>query len=234
MIFEMRFYSVTHGRTADANVRFTDHLPMLFERHGIQCAGAWNALAGPNAPRFVYLLAYPDFAHREAAWGGFYTDPDWARIRADTNAGHEMIERHDLFFLKANAAWQVDTAAPEIRAGEVHELTLQQISPGQNAAANDLMAKTLLPLVKESGGRNLGVFDMTSGYGMPQVVILNAWPDAASWHHGRTAMGASATLRNAFTAQRHKLGQPVFGRSEVNLLSPVPGVPIHPLLGRAP
>ena len=116
MIFEMRFYAVTHGRTADANARFTGQLPELFARHDVQCAGAWNALAGPGAPRFVYLLAYRDFAHREAAWSGFYADPQWAMVRAQTNAGHEMIESHDLFFLKPNATWELDANAHRVAA----------------------------------------------------------------------------------------------------------------------
>lgn len=232
MIFEMRFYAVTHGRTQDANARFTDPLPALFARHGVQCVGAWNALAGPGAPRFVYLLAYRDFAHREAAWAGFYTDPQWAKVRAETNAGHEMIEQHDLFFLKANAAWQPHASAPEAGATQVHELVLQQISPGQNPAVNEFLGATYLPLLRRSGGRNLGIFDMASGYGMPQLVMLHAWPDAAAWHRGRVAMEAAAPLLEAFTAQRQKLGQPLFGRCEVNLLGPVAGVSIHPSLGR--
>lgn len=233
MIFEMRFYAVTHGRTADANARFTGHLPELFARHDVQCVGAWNALAGPGAPRFVYLLAYRDFAHREAAWAGFYADPQWAMVRAETNAGHEMIERHDLFFLKPNAAWQPDPDAPKPGAGEVHECVLQQIAPGQNSAVNEFLSSTWLPALHKAGARNLGIFDMTSGYGMPQVVMLNAWPDAAAWQRGRLTMDSTGAVQQAFAAQRHKLGQPLFGRTEVNLLAPVPGVVIHPSLGRA-
>ena len=196
------FYSVTQGRMADANARFTDHYPTLFPRHGIELAGAWNALAGPGAPRFVYLLAYADYAQREAVWASFYGDPEWGRVRAETNAGHEMIERHDLFFLKPNAAWQLDAAAPKPAAGEVHELVLQQIAPGQNAATNEFLSSTYLPQLRASGARTLGIFDMASGYGMPQLVMLHAWPDAAAWHSGRLAMDAAPSLREKFTAQR--------------------------------
>ena len=231
MIFEMRFYSVTHGRMADANARFTDHFPTLFPRHGVDCVGAWNALAGPGAPRFVYLLAYPDYARREAVWTSFYGDPEWARIRAETNAGHEMIERHDLFFLKPNVTWQPDANAPGTGAGEVHELVLQQIVPGQNAAANEFLDSTYLPQLRNSGARTLGIFDMASGCGMPQLVMLHAWTDASAWYRGRLAMDSAAPLREGFTAQRQKLGHPLFGRSEVNLLMPVPGVAINPSLG---
>jgi hypothetical protein len=232
MLYELRLYSVTQGRMADVHSRFTDHLPALFTRHGVNCVGAWTALAGPNAPRFVYLMAYRDYAHREAVWASFYTDPEWMRVRTETNAGHEMVERHDLFFLKPNAAWQVASTPAAESVGGLHELVLQQIAPGQNAAANEFMTTTYLPLLRESGARTLGVFDMASGSGMQQVVMLHAWADALAWRNGRLAIEAASSLRQAFTAQRQKLGQPFFGRCEVNLLEPVPGVAVHPTLGR--
>jgi len=232
MIYEMRFYAVTHGRTADANARFTGKLPELFARHGVQCVGAWNALAGPAAPRFVYLLAYRDFAHREEAWAGFYADPQWTKVRAETNAGHEMIERHDLFFLKANASWQPVTTAPDTGVGEVHEIILQQIAPGRISAVNEFLGGTWLPALQKEGARNLGIFDMVSGHGMPQIVMFNAWPGAAAWQRGRLAMDSTGAVQLAFSTQRHNVGQPLFGRTEVNLLAPVVGVVIHPTLGR--
>jgi hypothetical protein len=232
MIFEMRFYAVTHGRTADANLRFTGQLPELFSRHDVQCVGAWNALSGPGTPRFVYLLAYRDFAHREAAWTSFYADPQWAKVRAETNAGHEMIEQHDLFFLKANVAWQLETASLVTSAGEVHEIIMQQIAPGKNSAVNEFLNYTWLHALRKEGGRNLGIFDMVSGYGMPQIVMINAWPDMATWQRGRLSMDLTGELQQAFDTQRHSLGQPLFGRTELNLLAPVAGVVIHPTLGR--
>lgn len=232
MIYELRFYSVTHGRMPDVHSRFTDNLPALFAKHGIQCVGGWTSVTGPNTPRFVYLMPYRDFAHRESAWASFYADPDWARIRAETNAGHEMVERSDLFFLKPNAAWQADASASALSAGGIHEMVLQQIAPGQNAATNEFLAQTYLPLLRDCGARTLGVFDMASGAGMPQLVMFHAWPDAAAWHRGRAALEQAPTLLQAFKAQRQKLGYPYFGRSEVNLLEPVSGTPVHPTLGR--
>ena len=234
MIHELRFYSVTNGRMADANRRFTHYFPSFFPRHGVRCVAAWNALAGPGAPRFVYLLAYADFAEREAVWASFYADPEWARIRAETNAGHEMIERHDLMFLKPNAAWQSDskTNSPEMVAGELHEMVVQQIAPGQNAGVNAFLSSTYLPQLLDAGARSLGIFDMASGGGMPQLVLLHAWRDAAAWYRGRLSMDTAVPLDEAFTAQRQKLGQPFFGRAEVNLLAPVPGVAFDRSLGR--
>jgi hypothetical protein len=231
MIYELRLYSVAPGRMADVHDRFATHLPALFERHGVNLVGRWSAVAGPNAPRFVYLLAYRDYAHRETVWAGFYQDADWWRIRADTNAGHEMVERHDLFFLKPNPAWE-PAASPDAPVGGLHELVQQQVAPGRNADANAFLKQIYLPLLREAGAQVLGVFDMAAGSGMQKIVLLQAWPDAAAWHAGRQRIEASAGLRAALATQRKETGTTVFLRSEVNLLDPGPGAVIRAGLGR--
>jgi len=232
MIYELRLYSVAHGRMTDVHDRFNQHFPALFQRHGVDCVARWTALAGPDAPRFVYMMAYRDYAHREAVWASFYQDADWWRIRAETNAGHEMVQRHDLFFLKPNAAWPAEPAPGEA-VGGLHELVQQQLAPGQNASANTFLKETWLPLLKEAGARVLGVFDMAAGTGMPKIVLLHAWPDAAAWHAGRQFIDAHEPLRAQLKAQRDTLGTTLFDRTEVNLLEPAPGMTIRAGLGRS-
>lgn len=235
MIYELRLYSVAPGRMADVHSRFNDHLPALFERHGVDCAGRWSALAGPDAPRFVYLLAYRDYAHRESVWAGFYQDADWWRIRAETNAGHEMVERHDLFFIKPNAAWAApEGSAAQEAVGGLHELVQQQVAPGQAAAVNEFLKQTWLPRLREAGARVLGVFDIAAGAGMQKLVLLYAWPDAAAWHEGHRRMESDTALQAELETQRNELGTTLFGRGEVNLLEPAPGLTIRAGLGRQP
>lgn len=232
MLYELRFYSITPGRMRDVHARFNKHLPELFSQHGINCAGYWSALSGPRAPRFVYLLAHDDFVHREASWGSFYADPEWARIRAETNAGHEMVERADLYFLKPNAAWTVDPDAGNEPIGSFHELVLQQVQPGQQAATHQFLTEIYLPALQRSGAHNLAILDMASGTEMPQILLLNAWEDAQSWHQGCRALDNDEALYTELASQRKLLGNPLFGRSEVSLLEPGPGALITPSLGR--
>jgi NIPSNAP len=233
MILELRFYQVTQGRIADQNARLTNYLvPKLFPRHGVKCVGAWNSIAGPVGPRFVYLMAFEDFAQRERAWSGFYADPEWAAVRSLTNAGHEMVERHDLFFIRPNpvqmnSAMQAMTSQP----GEIHELVMQQIAPGQTAQANNYLRETLLPRLHSHGARTQGVFDIVSGSSMQQVLMFHAWPDASTWHRGRLETEKALDVLQALTEQRTQLGQPIFGRAEVSLLAPVEGFEIRPTLG---
>lgn len=232
MIYELRLYSVAPARMADVHSRFNEHLPAMFARHGVNCVARWHALAGPDAPRFVYLLAYRDYAEREATWASFYQDPEWLRIRTETNAGHEMVERHDLFFMKPNAAWKLD-ASPDDVAGGLHELVQQEVAPGRNGDANRYLAETWLPALREAGARLLGVFDMAAGAGMPKIVLLLGWPDAATWHAGRLQLDAHAGLQTALVEQRKRMGTTVLQRAEVNLLAPAPGASIRAGLGRS-
>ena len=142
-----------------------------------------------------------------------------------------MVERHDLFFLKPNAAWAPDPAPAEA-VGGLHELVQQQIAPGQNANANAFLQQTWLPLLREAGARVLGVFDMAAGAGMQKIVLLHAWRDAAAWQAGRRLMDGHEGLRAAFAAQRSQHGTALFQRAEVNLLEPAPGATIRSGLGR--
>ncbi|NKJ50712.1 hypothetical protein CIC12_29115 [Burkholderia sp. SG-MS1] len=231
MIYELRLYSVAPGRMADVNDRFAQHLPPLFQRHGVNCVGRWTALAGPNAPRFVYMMAYRDYAHREETWASFYQDDEWWRIRAATNAGHEMVERHDLLFLKPNALWGAPTRPASTVAG-LHELVMQEIAPGQNSVANAFLRDTYLPLLREAGAQVLGLFDMASGPAMQKMAYFFAWPDAATWHAGRHWMENHADMRAVLTSQRRTTGTTCFQRSEVNLLEVAPGVAIRSEFGR--
>jgi hypothetical protein len=232
MIFELRFYQVTRGRIADQNARIRRHLPALFAKHGVRCVGAWNTLAGPASPRFIYMFAFDDFAHREKAWAGFYADPDWATARAVTNAGHEMVERHDLYFLKSHAAWQRPATQEGVHSsGVLYELEMQQLLPGQAAGATQFIKDTYLPVLRESGARTAGVFDLVSGPGMQQAVMFHVWPDAQSWRRGRTAAESSQAMLDALAEQRERLGSPIFGRAEVNVMAPVDGVEIDEALG---
>lgn len=234
MIYELRIYAVSPGRLADVHARFAEHLPELFGRHGVNCVGRWSALVGPDAPRFVYLLAYRDYAHREAVWTSFYQDSEWWRIRVATNAGHEMVERHDLLFLKPNAAWEHEEEPAGDTVGGLHEMLQQQVAPGQNAAANVFLKEYWLPSLRQAGGRLLGIFDVASGAGMPKIVILHAWTDAAAWHVGRRQLEEDETLRTELSSQRQRFGTTVFERAEVSLLEPALGGAVRSGLGRSP
>lgn len=186
-------------------------------------------MAGPDAPRFVYLLAYEDYAQREACWAGFYGDPEWWRVRAETNAGQEMVERHDLFFLKPNAAWEADEPRVATLEG-LHELVFVEVAPGKGADAVSFLREQWRPAIEAAGGRFAAAWDMVAGAGMQKLVLLHAWGSAAAWHEGRIALENMPEIKAEWARQRAQLGTTVFLRSEVNLLQP--GTEVAADLGR--
>ncbi len=105
MLYELRIYAIPPGRMAEIQDRILTAVPPLFRAHGIRPVGHWSALAGPRLPSFVYLLAWDDAAHRDAAWESFTSDERWWRIRRDSNAGSELVETYALLLMKENKRW---------------------------------------------------------------------------------------------------------------------------------
>lgn len=229
MIYELRCYDIEPGRMADQYHRFDVLLPSLFQRHRIQCVGSWRADAGANGSRFIYLVAFDDFAHRESSWAGFYADELWWSVRAESNAGSELVERHDIFFLRPNPMFR---SAAIVTPTGPHELIIQQISAGLSADANGFLREIWLPFMERAGAHTMGVFDVASGCGLPAVAIFLAWPDGATRDVAWRSMEADHFIKQRLAEQRQLAGRTVIGRRNVTLLQSRPSAPPSSSLGR--
>lgn len=222
MIFEIRFYRPLPGRIHVTYDRFENHLPRLFERHGIRNVGRWTAITGLNSPAFVYLVAYRDLAERERQWQDFYGDPDWPEVRALTQGDEEALERYDLFFLKANPLWSPPTGAPEATLEGVQCLSLIAIASGMNQPAYDYLEHTYLPAVERAGGGVALVADFIAGPRLPRLALLTSWPDAEAWRKGMLALIGDEAVLRALASQRQRHGRAVAGDNDTYLLEPTP------------
>ncbi|WP_374406252.1 NIPSNAP family protein [Pelagerythrobacter sp.] len=213
MLQELRLYEVVAGRTPDIAARF-EKLPALFSRHGIACRGHWHSLAGGNATTFVYLMEYADFAERDDRWGGFYVDADWHRLRAETNAGEEMVDRIDTLFLRPH---RLATVPGEAAPG-LSELLVLKVSVGQQAVADEFLEQFYLPRIAAAGGTVDMLSNVVSGCEMPAIAMKIGWPDAASWMDGRLALERSDELNSAIARQRREIGVPALAKAKSWLL----------------
>lgn len=220
MLYELRLYTVVPGRLEDNHDRFRDHLPRLAARHGIAQIGRWSATAGPNTPMFVYMMAYDDMGQRERQWDAFYQDDEWWQVRAATNAGEQMVERFDLFFLRPNPAWQVIPRAPDERSAGVHELIFAEVALGHNAEANSFLKDVYLPVVQREGGDILMVADFISGCHLPRLAMMIAWPDGNRREAARRAIDSDPAVRAAQRTERQSIGRTSLGRTDVHVLEP--------------
>jgi len=229
MIYELRLYYLGTGRLNDAHDRMRIHLPHLLAKHGIPVIGRWGGIAGPSLPLFVYLMEWESFEAREAGWGSFYVDPEWPKIRSQTNAGSEMVERYDLLFMRPNPAWAA--TPPQSLAkqpGAMHELVLQNVAIGQVGAVNEFLAKTYFPRLQALGGSLIGACDILSGTNLPRLAFFISWESEAARRTAQAALLDDADMQRAIADQRRMMGQPLLGHAEVYLLDPADYAPPVP------
>ena len=83
MIYELREYRAAPGKARALSEWFADHVIPLLEKHGVNVLGFWMEDIGEPA-QLVCLLGYEHLAAREKAWEGFTSDPEWHRVRVET------------------------------------------------------------------------------------------------------------------------------------------------------
>ena len=93
MIYEYRVYEPAPGKLEALNARFRNHTLGIFERHGIRNIGYWTANVGDYSDRLIYIVAFEDEGQRERAWAAFRDDPEWDRVRAESEADGPLVAR---------------------------------------------------------------------------------------------------------------------------------------------
>ena len=93
MIYEYRVYETLPGRLPNINARFRDHTMKIFEKHGITNVGYFTADIGDYSDRLIYIIGFEDAAHRERAWAAFRNDPEWQKVRAESEADGLIVSR---------------------------------------------------------------------------------------------------------------------------------------------
>jgi hypothetical protein len=84
MIYELRIYRTLPGRLPNLLDRFRNHTLRIWERHGVRQAGFWTTLVGESSYDLTYLLAWESLAGREQKWAAFLADPEWQKVRAES------------------------------------------------------------------------------------------------------------------------------------------------------
>lgn len=100
-VFELRTYTASPGKLDALNARFRDHTIALFKKHGMEVVGFWEPLdkeAGAGE-KLVYILAHPSRADAEASWKAFHDDPEWIKVKADSERGGAITTRIESVFL---------------------------------------------------------------------------------------------------------------------------------------
>jgi hypothetical protein len=100
-VFELRTYTASPGKLDALNARFRDHTTAIFKKHGMEVVGFWEPIdkeAGAG-DKLIYMLAHSSRATAEASWKSFRDDPEWIKVKADSEKNGPLTTKIESVFL---------------------------------------------------------------------------------------------------------------------------------------
>jgi NIPSNAP len=99
-VYELRLYHVHEGKMDALRDRFRDHTDTIFKRHNMKSIGYWIPQDTPSSQNlFVYILEHPGRQEAETNWAAFQADPEWKKVKADSEAQGPLVDHMDRFFM---------------------------------------------------------------------------------------------------------------------------------------
>jgi hypothetical protein len=101
-VFELRTYHTASPAKLEAlHARFRNHSNKLLEKHGMTLVGFWvptDADKG-SGNTLVYLVAHKSRAAATASWAAFRADPEWVRVKAESEKDGVLAEKVESVFM---------------------------------------------------------------------------------------------------------------------------------------
>jgi hypothetical protein len=99
--FELRTYTMLPNRLPNILARFRNHTTKLFENHGMTNIAYWTTVEeNGKQPVLVYILAHQSEEAGKASFGTFVKDPEWIRVRDDSEKDGKIIEKIESVYMK--------------------------------------------------------------------------------------------------------------------------------------
>jgi len=99
-VYELRIYHVTEGKMDALKARFGDYTDAIFKRHNMKSLGYWVPEDPPNSQSlFVYILEHPSRQEAEKNWAAFQADPEWKKVKAESEAQGPLVDHIDRYFM---------------------------------------------------------------------------------------------------------------------------------------
>jgi NIPSNAP len=99
-VYELRMYHVHAGKMDALKARFGDHTDAIFKRHNMKSIGYWvpeDASGSQNL--FIYILEHPSRQEAERNWAAFQADPEWKKVKAESEANGPLVDHIDRYFM---------------------------------------------------------------------------------------------------------------------------------------
>jgi len=99
-VYELRLYHVNEGKMNALKDRFGDHTDAIFRRHNMKSIGYWSPEDPPDSQNlFVYILEHPSRQEAEKNWAAFQADPEWKKVKAESEANGPLVDHIDHYFM---------------------------------------------------------------------------------------------------------------------------------------
>ena len=99
-VYELRLYHVNEGKMDALKARFGDHTDAIFKRHNMKSIGYWSPEDAPSSQNlFVYILEHPSRQEAEKNWAEFQADPEWKKVKAESEANGALVDHIDRYFM---------------------------------------------------------------------------------------------------------------------------------------
>ena len=101
-VFEIRTYTAPEGKLADLEKRFRDHTIRIFNKHQMTSIGYWVPQDAPRSQNtLIYILAHPSREAAKEHWAAFVKDPEWQKVKAESEANGPIVTRVESVFADA-------------------------------------------------------------------------------------------------------------------------------------
>ncbi len=92
--WELRTYTANPGKLENIHNRFRNHTMGIFSRLGMTNFLYFRPVADQEAQtdKMVYIMAYPTQAARTTMWQAFSQDPEWVKVRTESEAAGPLLK----------------------------------------------------------------------------------------------------------------------------------------------
>jgi hypothetical protein len=98
-VYELRLYHVNEGKMDALKARFGNHTDSIFKRHNMKSIGYWSPEDAPSSDLFIYILEHPSRQEGEKNWAAFQADPEWQKVKAESEAHGPLVDHIDRYFM---------------------------------------------------------------------------------------------------------------------------------------
>lgn len=99
MLYELRIYHMYPGKMQAINNRFAKFTLSIFAKNGMRVTEFWEDI-DVDHNRLYYVMEFTDMEDRNGRFEKFRSDPDWLKVKSETEKDGPIVEKVESIFLK--------------------------------------------------------------------------------------------------------------------------------------